>query len=61
MTWLSDNIWTIVIALAVLALVVLDLRFLIKQKKRGEHSCSACSLAGSCPIHAKGQACAKKA
>ena len=57
MTWITNNLWTILIGLGVLALIVLDIRFLRNQKKRGEHACSACSMAGSCPIHAKGKAC----
>ena len=53
--WLSANLGTILVALALAAVVVLIIRKLIRDKKKGKCSCgtkcSGCAMNGSCHRH----------
>jgi len=58
MAWISENLATIVVGLAVLGIVVLVVRSMYKNKKAGKScscgsSCSGCASAGMC--HTKPQ------
>ena len=50
--WISANLSTILISIALLAIVVLIIRSLVRQKKQGKSSCGAgcahCANAGCC-------------
>ncbi len=52
LTWLSQNLGTIIIALIVAAVVALILIKFIRDKKKGKSSCgcgcSDCPMSGSC-------------
>ena len=49
MAWLLDNIATVLVSLAVAAVVCLIVHKLIKDKKAGRHSCGAgCSSCAAC-------------
>ena len=54
--WLSANIGTILIGGALLAVVLLIVRYLLRQRKAGKSSCGAgcapCALHGQC--HSQG-------
>ncbi len=56
--WLMDHLATILISLALLAVVVLIVRHFVRQKKQGKSSCgcdcAACALRGSCHGGASG-------
>ena len=51
--WLSANIGTILIGGALLAVVLLIVRYLLRQRKAGKSSCGAgcahCAMHGQCP------------
>ena len=50
-SWLAANIWTILICAALITMVVLLIRTLIRDKKTGKSccgGCSGCSMSGSC-------------
>ena len=49
--WLSENIGTILICAALIVLVALIVRSLVRQKKQGKSSCG-CNC-GSCPMSGK--------
>ena len=53
--WISAHIGTILICLALAAIVILILRSLIRQKKQGKSTCGAgcahCANAGCCHHH----------
>ena len=57
LAWLSANISTIVISLVLLLIVAAIVYKLVKDKKKGKHSCGCdcahCAMAGSC--HSGGQ------
>ena len=50
--WISANLSTILISIALLAIVVLIIRSLVRQKKQGKYSCGAgcahCAMHGQC-------------
>ena len=50
--WISANLSTILITLVLIAIVVLIIRSLIRQKKQGKSSCGngckGCPMSGSC-------------
>ena len=50
--WLSSNLATIVICVCLIAVVVLIIRKMIKDKKQGKsscgNSCASCPMAGKC-------------
>ena len=50
--WISANLSTILISIALLAIVVLIIRSLVRQKKQGKSSCGAgcahCAMHGQC-------------
>ena len=50
--WLMDHLATILISLALLAVVVLIVRHFVRQKKQGKSSCGAgcahCAMHGQC-------------
>lgn len=50
--WISANLSTILISIALLAIVVLIIRSLVRQKKQGKSSCGAgcahCTMHGQC-------------
>ena len=50
--WISANLSTILISIALLAIVVLIIRGLVRQKKLGKSSCGAgcapCAMHGQC-------------
>ena len=50
--WISANLSTILISIALLAIVVLIIRGLVRQKKQGKSSCGAgcvhCAMHGQC-------------
>lgn len=52
MTWLANNIGTIVVAIILIVAVLLIVRKLISDKKKGKSSCgcgcSNCSMSGEC-------------
>lgn len=51
--WISANLSTILITLVLIAIVVLIIRGLVRQKKQGKSSCGAgcahCAMHGQCP------------
>ncbi|MBR4223634.1 MAG: FeoB-associated Cys-rich membrane protein [Oscillospiraceae bacterium] len=51
-SWLSANIGTIVITLVLIALVISVIAGMIKDKRKGKHSCSCgcknCAMQGMC-------------
>ena len=49
--WLMDHLATILISLALLAVVVLIVRHFVRQKKQGKSSCG-CNCA-NCAMHGK--------
>lgn len=50
--WISANLSTILISIALLAIVVLIIRGLVRQKKQGKSSCGVgcahCAMHGQC-------------
>lgn len=52
MTWLMNNLSTIIACIALVAVVVLIINKMIKDKKKGKSSCgcgcSNCAMAGKC-------------
>lgn len=52
MSWLLANLSTIIISFVILLIVVLIVVKLVKDKKKGKHSCGCdcahCAMAGSC-------------
>lgn len=54
MTWLSQNIWTIIICAVLIALVAAIIVSMVKKKKQGKSmvcgcgNCKACPMSGSC-------------
>ena len=52
MTWLMNNLSTIIVCIALGAVVVLIINKMIKDKKKGKSSCgcgcSNCAMAGKC-------------
>ena len=52
MTWLMNNLSTIIVGIALVAVVVLIINKMIKDKKKGKSSCgcgcSNCAMAGKC-------------
>ena len=46
LTWLSANLSTLLISLVLFAVVISIVRYLIRQKKQGKHTCAGCS--GDC-------------
>lgn len=50
--WIGDNLSTILICIFLLAIVILIIRSLIRQKKQGNSSCGAgcahCAMHGEC-------------
>ena len=56
--WISAHIGTILICLALAAIVILILRSLIRQKKQGKSSCG-CNCA-HCAMHGSGSFCKEK-
>lgn len=52
MSWLLANLSTILISLVILLIVVLIIVKLVKDRKKGKHSCGCdcahCAMAGSC-------------
>lgn len=58
MSWITENLATIIVGLIVLAIVVLAVRSMYKNKKAGNScscgsSCSGCASSGMC--HTKNQ------
>ena len=54
--WLSQNIGTIVVGLVLLAVVILIVRIMMRDKKQGKSSCGGnCASCGACGCcHNKG-------
>ena len=52
MTWLMNNLSTIIVCIVLIAVVVLIINKMIKDKKNGKSSCgcgcSNCAMAGKC-------------
>ena len=54
MTWLSQNIWTIIICAVLIAAVAAIIVSMVKKKKQGKSmvcgcgNCKACPMSGSC-------------
>lgn len=52
LTWLTQNIGTIIISAVLLIVCAAIVRYLIRQKKQGKHSCGGacahCANAGCC-------------
>ena len=52
MTWLAENLGTIIVLAIIAAAVVLIIRRMIRQKRAGKTSCSCgcenCAMRGSC-------------
>lgn len=52
LAWITENIGTILISAVLLLVVVLIIRKLVKDKKKGESSCGCncahCAMSGSC-------------
>ena len=50
--WISENIGTIVVGLVLLAVVILIVRIMMRDKKQGKSSCggncAGCAACGSC-------------
>ena len=60
LNWLSSNLSTILVSIALLAIVISILHFLIRQKKQGKHICGGscggtCSGCSGCGCHCGGQ------
>ncbi len=51
-TWITENLATILISAVLLLVVVLIIRKLVKDKKKGKSSCGCncahCAMSGSC-------------
>ena len=62
MTWLMNNLSTIIVCIVLIAVVVLIINKMIKDKKKGKSSCGCncahCAMAGSC--HSANQQKGKK-
>ena len=62
LAWITENIGTILISAVLLLVVVLIIRKLVKDKKKGKSSCGCncahCAMAGSC--HSANQQKGKK-
>ena len=54
MTWLMNNLSTIIVCIVLIAVVVLIINKMIKDKKKGKSSCgcgcSNCAMAGKCAV-----------
>ena len=54
MTWLSENIWTIIICAVLIAIVAAIIVNMVKKKKQGKSmvcgcgNCKSCPMSGSC-------------
>lgn len=52
MTWIINNIGTIIVALVIIAIVALIVAKLVQDKKKGKPSCGCncahCAMAGQC-------------
>lgn len=52
LAWIAENIGTILISAVLLLIVVLIIRKLVKDKKKGKSSCGCncahCAMSGSC-------------
>ena len=49
LNWFAQNLGTILIALALAAVVVLILRGLLRDRRKGKHSCGGnCGACGGC-------------
>ena len=46
LTWLSANLSTLLISLVLFAVVISIVRYLIRQKKQGKHTCGCSGGAG---------------
>ena len=50
--WISENYPTVLICVALIAVVILIIRSLVKDKKKGKSTCGCncahCAMAGSC-------------
>ena len=55
--WISANLSTILITLVLIAIVVLIIRGLVRQKKQGKSSCggNCASCGGCCACHKDGR------
>lgn len=42
LAFISDNAATIIISAVVLAVIVIDIIYLVRQRKKGKHICSGC-------------------
>jgi hypothetical protein len=51
-SWLAENIGTIVAAIAVVAVIVIAVTVIVKDRKKGKSSCgnncAHCAMAGQC-------------
>ena len=52
MTWLSENIWTLLIIALLILVVALILRGIVRDRRQGRHlcggNCGACPMGGRC-------------
>ncbi len=50
--WISSNLSVIIICIVVFAIIILDIIYLVRTKKKGKSlcggSCSGCSMCGEC-------------
>ena len=55
LTWMSNNIATIIICLVLVAVVAAIIIHMVKEKKQGKSSCgsgcASCPMAGKCHSH----------
>ena len=49
LTWIIENLWTIIISLVMIAVVAAIINGMVRNKKKGRSSCG-CSCA-HCPMH----------
>ena len=48
LTWLSANLSTLLISLVLFAVVISIVRYLVRQKKQGKHTCECSGGCASC-------------
>jgi len=57
LSWIADNIWTVLICVVLIAIVTAIVVKLVKDKKKGKSACGCncahCALAGTCHNHSK--------
>ncbi len=57
MTWLSANAGTVLVSVLLVILVVLVIRKMVADRRKGITACDSCASADACSIHAAGKSC----